>query len=86
MDAGNWQTRRNLALALLDANRPAEAIAQAQKVVVLRPDDGVTHALLGQALARTGRRDEAVIEFRRALQLDPTDADTREWLSRLGVR
>jgi tetratricopeptide (TPR) repeat protein/serine/threonine protein kinase len=39
--------------------------------VSLRPDSGVAHTHLGNALWHQGKRDEAVVQWRKAIELDP---------------
>jgi Flp pilus assembly protein TadD len=74
-------TERNLARALLQKQAYQEAVLHAQSAVSLTPDDAVAHDELGAALAGLGRLDAAVLEFRRSLQLDPSDPEVREHLA-----
>jgi Flp pilus assembly protein TadD len=57
------------------------AALHAQRAVTLRPDDPVVHDLLGLALAPQGKLDEAEAQFRRALEIDPTDGEVRGHLA-----
>lgn len=61
--------------ALLDLNRPADALPPLQRSVELKDDyaDGFFHQ--GRALHRLNRYDEAVASFRRVLDLDPHHHD-----------
>ena len=77
---------RGLALALLDAGRPAESVVEARRAVALRPEDALGHTLLGQGLVGIGQPAEAVTEFERAIELDPSDADARRGLAELRGR
>lgn len=49
-------------------------------------DDALTHYNLGALLSATGRFDEAIIEYERALARDPADADARSNLAAVLVR
>jgi len=73
--------RRNLARALLEANRFADALPHADAAVRLAPADAVAHDERGLALAGLRRFDEATREFQRSLELDPSDADVRAHLA-----
>ena len=64
-----------------DDGAPAEP--HAREAVQLTPKDPAVHNLLGAALASTGRFDEAIAQFREALQVvagprQPTGAACRE--------
>ena len=54
----------------------ARATADAQKAVALEADSPTAHALLGRILARSGNYDAALNELKRALTLNPSDAET----------
>ncbi len=60
-----------LAQALARSNRPDDAEAELRAVLVDVPDEADVHACLGQVVARTGRRVQAVRHFERALALSP---------------
>ncbi len=62
---------RNLALALNDAGRSAEALAASRIAVEQRPDSARAHNSLGVALFGLDRLDEAAESFRRAAELAP---------------
>ena len=72
---------RNLANALLDNRDFSGAALHAQRAMALRPDDPVVHDLLGLALAPQGKLDEAEAQFKRALEIDPTDSEIRGHLA-----
>ncbi len=63
----------NLALGLLAAERPVDALALLDKHPASRPDE---HALRGSVLNALGRPRDAAQSLRRAVALDPNDADT----------
>jgi TolB-like protein/Flp pilus assembly protein TadD len=52
-----------------------EALPQVQKVVQEAPDDPSRRAMLGGVLAVLGRKDEAIQEGRRAMELKPESKD-----------
>ena len=64
-----------LARAHLLANQPFQAVAAAEQLVLVGPDEAGHHALLGRCLAHAGRFDEALAVHRRAEALRPLDAD-----------
>lgn len=66
----------NLAIALLDADRPAEALAEARLAVGLSPEEAEAQTVLGVALARTGHPAETLAQAARAARLWPDDPDT----------
>ncbi|RUV73762.1 MAG: tetratricopeptide repeat protein [Mesorhizobium sp.] len=49
-----------------------DALANARAAVTIDPEDSDNLAVLAQALALTGRSDEAVLTIQQALRLDPT--------------
>jgi tetratricopeptide (TPR) repeat protein len=57
-----------------------EGIASARKFVALKPDEPNAHDSLGEVLLLVGELDEAEVEFKRALELDP-----RTWMSAAGL-
>ena len=68
-DAAHY--RCNLANALRDLGRHAEAVLQYQEAERLRPDAAEIRCNLGTVLLDLGRLDEAVACYRAARQLDP---------------
>ena len=61
----------NLGTALLEAQRPEEALAAIAAAVEQDPGDVKAHANAGAALVRMGRLEEAEERLRHALALDP---------------
>lgn len=59
--------------ALMQAGRISEAVPQAQRMADLAPDAPEALDLLGMAMYRAGRPDEALSAWRRSLHLRPDD-------------
>jgi Flp pilus assembly protein TadD len=78
--------RNLLAAYALDQGRPAEALDQAQRATVDAPRDTLAWALMGEALRRLGREDEAERAFRAALFLDPDEPRSRIALGWIQLR
>lgn len=80
-----WQAHWNLAVVYTDYCTPTltldAALASAQKVQTLRPDDAGSYWLLGRIHARRGEPQEAAESFQRALALDPEDVIAQEGLA-----
>jgi Flp pilus assembly protein TadD len=70
-----------LAGALHRSNLPREAIPHYQLALVRRPDDAELYNNLGAAWAQLGELDEAILQFRRALELQPNFADAQRNLN-----
>ena len=70
-------TYNNLAFALIQVGRVAEAVEQFRQALVLQPDNAPVHYNLGNALAQLGKRQEAIAEYEQALKLEPNMADAR---------
>jgi tetratricopeptide (TPR) repeat protein len=68
---GKAATHYNLGTLLLTGRRWAEAIANFEAALSVRPNHSDTHNNLGVALRASGRLDEAIEHFRRAVGLDP---------------
>jgi 4-amino-4-deoxy-L-arabinose transferase-like glycosyltransferase len=69
--------------ALQDLGEDEQALKVAQTLGETFPDRPVAQALLGMALARVGRSEEARSALERALELEPGHALAREALARL---
>jgi Tfp pilus assembly protein PilF len=74
--------RNNIATVLVDQRRPEEALAQLRSV----QSEAVANYNVGYLLLQ--RKQDALAEghFRRALQLDPSMAEARDWCERLALR
>lgn len=70
-----WMAHNNLAIALVETGRPAEAIAHYERALALRPDYAEAENNLGYALTRLGRFAEAIGHLERALRLQPDYVD-----------
>ena len=73
----------NLSRALLDADRPGEALAASRIAVQQRPDHADAHYNLGLALVDLQRHEPAEAAFRRAVELDPRHMDARHSLANI---
>ncbi len=73
---------RMLALAHLRLGRVDAAIAAARRPVVIKPNDGRAHAILGSTLAICGQNAAAIPVLRRAIELGDDRADTHGRLAR----
>ncbi len=74
------RVRTDLALALLEQGRPADAYAQARFAVWLVPDSSEPFCHLGAALRQLGYHQQAAAAYRRALDIEPTSATARAGL------
>jgi tetratricopeptide (TPR) repeat protein len=70
----------NALWAKSDANIE-EIIAEYRLSIQEKPNDPVTHDLLGMALRHQDRLDEAIVEFKRAVAADPDDESANEHLN-----
>jgi protein O-GlcNAc transferase len=64
-----------LAFTLREANRPGEALELAEVLVEKSPREPKYRMLKGACLVRVGRAEEAILEYRRAIELNPSDLD-----------
>jgi Flp pilus assembly protein TadD len=65
------QSHWGVATSLLDLGRAAEAVAPAEKAVLLAPANRHARFALGRALAGTGRFHRAIEQFKEASRLSP---------------
>ena len=73
----------NLGNALLQSGRVAEAKAQYEQALRLKPEYAEAHNSLGILLIQLGQAPEAAAQFEEALRLKPDYAAARNNLSRL---
>jgi TolB-like protein/class 3 adenylate cyclase/Tfp pilus assembly protein PilF len=71
-DSLNYLSNNALVVAYLCTGRPAEAHDAARSSVQLNPRFSVCHVFLVAALMAIGRIEEAKVEVRRVLELEPT--------------
>ncbi len=76
LDPTRPDTQRAFGRLLIEQHRPAEAIEHLQFAAQRAPSAEV-HNELGIALATSGRVNDAIVEFRRALALDGSMAEAR---------
>jgi tetratricopeptide (TPR) repeat protein len=62
-----------------------EAVAVLRLNVEAFPASANTHDSLGEALLAAGDRDQAIVEYRRALEIDPGSRSARAALEKLGA-
>jgi tetratricopeptide (TPR) repeat protein len=67
----NPRARNNLGLALADAGRLSDAVAQYELALRLNPDYAEAHNNLGFALMKAGRLGDALAQYEQALRLNP---------------
>lgn len=67
------RAQHNFALALVDAGRSEEALPVIRRAIELDEKEGKLRRLLGQILLELGRPDEAVLAYRSATDLAPTN-------------
>jgi tetratricopeptide (TPR) repeat protein len=75
--------RNNLGVALSEAGRPEEALAQYEAALRLEPGNVLAHHNLAAALGAVGRVEDGVGHVRRAVALDPGNAALRVTLGTL---
>jgi tetratricopeptide (TPR) repeat protein len=73
----NHIAHNNLGVALAGQGRLAEAVAEYQRTLAIKPDYATAHNNLGLALAAQGRLAEAVPHYERALELQPDFAEAQ---------
>jgi len=72
-----------LADLLMAQERYGEALDRYQALARIEPENAATHSRIGIALLETGRAEEALASFERALSLDPTLDSAREYRDHL---
>merc|ERR1712057_105379 len=74
VDPSNHVLFSNLAAALLGTGHKfTQALAAADKALVLNPEFAKSHFRRGVALAGLEREEEAIVSLRRAVELDPAN-------------
>lgn len=77
VDPAMHSARQNLALLLLDAGKPAEAVAEFDLMLEAFPNNFHSHFYRGQALETLGHKDKALADYLRAAELDPEAPEPR---------
>jgi tetratricopeptide (TPR) repeat protein len=77
------EARNNLGNVLLQAGRNAEAIAQLEAAVRIKPNYADACNSLGAALYHAGRTREAIAQFAAALRIRPDYVEARKNLERM---
>lgn len=75
LDGSSGLALQNIAAMHLEQNHITEAEQFARRAVAAAPSLGKAHTTLGVVLARTGRRDEAIEAWKRAVAADGTEFD-----------
>ena len=86
LDPLSWETRYNLALALVSRQEYKEAVEELHAVVQRKPDFFEGRNALGLALQNLGEFDAAADEFKTALKLNPNSAYAASNLAQVTTR
>jgi protein O-mannosyl-transferase len=78
-----WMAHDNLAGALYQSGREAEAMAHFRKSLEIRPAGAFAHNGLGIACIRAGQVDEAILHFQKVVAVEPDDTLARNNLANL---
>jgi tetratricopeptide (TPR) repeat protein len=73
----NFQFENRLAIALLRADQPEEALPLLEAWVIVHPAEARGHQNLGACLLALGRRGRALSEYQQAAELEPRNANAR---------
>jgi tetratricopeptide (TPR) repeat protein len=79
----NFRAEGNLAMALQDAGRNADAVTHYSRAIRINPQFLDAYVNLGLALASEGRTAEAISLYSETLRIKPTDADAHNNLGKL---
>lgn len=72
-----------VAMNLMRENRPDDAVVILAVNLELNPDAASTHQLLGDAYTALGRRDSAIVSYRKSLELQPDNPPVKAKLEAL---
>ena len=75
LDARSFDAHLNLGIALADAGRSEDALAEFSEAVKLAPDQAAPHYNKGRVLGQLHRYAEALPELQRTCVLDPASPD-----------
>ena len=67
----NLLAHLNLGSALLEKQRPDEAITHFQQALQIKPDYALSYFYLGLALSKQKKTDEAIAQYQKSLNLEP---------------
>jgi Flp pilus assembly protein TadD len=73
------------AAALIESQKPAEAVPLLRRASDLAPNEPGIHHYLGYALWSSGKPDDAAVAFTKALELAPDNAYTMYFLGRIAA-
>jgi tetratricopeptide (TPR) repeat protein len=83
LDSGNTRVLNGRADAQLKAGQPALGLPDVDDALSREPEFAVAITTRGEIFEALDRKDEAIAEFKRALEIDDTIDDARAGLSRL---
>jgi tetratricopeptide (TPR) repeat protein len=75
--AGNHRAHNNLALALVAAGKPEDALLHFDAALQIDPDSVEALTGVGGILVSAGKLDDAITRYRHALRVNPNDAIAR---------
>ncbi|MFP2959172.1 serine hydrolase [Myxococcus sp. 1LA] len=76
----------DIGYGLLNQQKIADAVKVFEANVASYPDDANAHDSLGEAYATAGRKEEAVIRYKKSLELNPKNDNAVKMLEKLGAR
>jgi Flp pilus assembly protein TadD len=74
LDSTLVKAHLNLGRVLIEASRPSEAIATIDGAIAVGGESSVASRLKGNAYHTLGQTEDALVAYRRAIQIDPEDA------------
>ena len=83
IDARHAEALNNRAWAIFRAGRAGDAVGDANRSIEAVPTNGYAYDTRGQILEALGRREDAIRDYERALQIDGTQETSRAGLARL---
>lgn len=73
-DSRDWQANKGFGYFLLRRNRAVDGCSAMQRYVEIRPDTADSYDSYGELLIAAGKNDEALVQLKKALSLDPAFA------------
>jgi serine/threonine protein kinase/regulator of sirC expression with transglutaminase-like and TPR domain len=83
VDPRHAEALNNRAWAVFQTGRAADALADANRSIEAVATNGYAYDTRGQILEALGRRDDAIRDYERAIQIDPSQETSRAGLQRL---